>query len=80
MELSEWAVKEEPGGRLKEKLSWRSFATGLDGSEDTALVQDSCKAWGSKRPESELFEQMIQDSLEGIGAFFSSVPCCRARA
>lgn len=60
--------------------TWRFVATGVDGEEETALLQDSFQAWKSKPPESGLFEQMFQDLLEGIGAFFGSMPCCGARS
>eukprot|EP00438_Fugacium_kawagutii_P016922 Skav236279 [mRNA] locus=scaffold2289:185842:186414:+ [translate_table: standard] len=60
--------------------TWRFCATGVDGEEDAALVQDSFEAWRSKPPESGMFEQIFQDLLEGIGAFFSTIPCCGARS
>eukprot|EP00438_Fugacium_kawagutii_P009858 Skav229355 [mRNA] locus=scaffold3209:21972:27400:- [translate_table: standard] len=47
--------------------TWRFCATGVDGEEDAALVQDSFEAWRSKPPESGMFEQIFQDLLEGIG-------------
>eukprot|EP00438_Fugacium_kawagutii_P001661 Skav236332 [mRNA] locus=scaffold97:285398:286760:- [translate_table: standard] len=61
--------------------TWRLFATGSDGEEEKELLQDAFGAWkeASKEPENFIM-QIFSDVLEGIGAFFSSVPCCGSRS
>ncbi|CAL1150446.1 unnamed protein product [Cladocopium goreaui] len=53
--------------------TWRFCTTGLDGLEEISLLRKAFDTW---RPKPKGFLRMLQEMLEGIGAFFTSMPCC----
>mmetsp|Transcript_54599 Transcript_54599/g.86794 ORF Transcript_54599/g.86794 Transcript_54599/m.86794 type:complete len:222 (-) Transcript_54599:103-768(-) len=53
--------------------TWRFCATGIDGKEEDSLKQTVFDAW---KPKQKGIFEMFQDLLDGVGAFFVSMPCC----
>eukprot|EP00438_Fugacium_kawagutii_P014046 Skav204153 [mRNA] locus=scaffold903:250283:250858:+ [translate_table: standard] len=56
--------------------TWRFCATGLDGSEDAELIQDTFQSWKEQPEEESLLTSIFNNLVEGLGTFLSSMPCC----
>eukprot|EP00438_Fugacium_kawagutii_P012689 Skav222693 [mRNA] locus=scaffold402:55957:56322:+ [translate_table: standard] len=59
--------------------TWRFSATGVDGLEEGQLLRDAFDSWRSAPPENPV-AQFFQDLVEGLGAFFTAMPCCGKRS
>eukprot|EP00438_Fugacium_kawagutii_P017089 Skav213884 [mRNA] locus=scaffold2374:229300:232019:- [translate_table: standard] len=76
-----YAARQNHAGDLFALRTWPLFATGSDGEEEKELLQDPFHAWKQTPQEPEnLIVQRFSDVLEGVGAFFSSMPCCGSRS
>lgn len=73
LEIDEIEVRHDNETLQTAIRTWRFCATGVDGLEEISLLRDAFEIW---RPQKKGLWKMLQDLVEGIGVFFTSLPCC----
>lgn len=73
LEIDEIEVRHDNETLQAAIRTWRFCATGVDGLEEISLLRDAFEIW---RPQKKGLWKMLQDLVEGIGVFFTSLPCC----